>query len=111
MPSPQQVPVVVDLDDFRSPGVSVFAGRERGIKVRRDAGLDEFDKQGTQVVVRVPDDVITIASSFFLGMFGASIRQHGEERFRELYSFEGIDLEPVIRDAIREALETDSPLS
>lgn len=103
--------IIINLDDHRSHKSLVFAGRERGEAVRKATRLEEIDDSGAKVTIVVPDDVISIASSFFLGMFGPSIRRLGEKEFRARYNFQGIDLDRVIEDGIREALETDNPLS
>ncbi|MGH8546153.1 MAG: hypothetical protein ACREX3_21530, partial [Gammaproteobacteria bacterium] len=100
---------VVDLSAYRSSGVRVFAGRERGKKVRTAAALDRLDHQPDSVEVRIPDDVFSVNSSFFLGMFGRSIRTLGEDRFREKYEFVGKDIARVIEDGIKEALRSKSP--
>ena len=102
--------VKVDLDNYRSPGGRVFAGRDRGRRARKRAKLDEHDGQGRQVEVHVPEDTFSVTSSFFLAMFGPSIRRHGKERFRKLYSFTGWDATKVVDHGIREALDRKSPL-
>lgn len=100
---------VIDLSEFRTEGVLVFAGRDRGMDVRRKAGLDDVDKQERCVEVRIPDDTFSLTSSFFLGLFGDSVRMLGEELFRQRYTFVGLAIREVLDDGIREALRTDSP--
>lgn len=102
---------VVDLDEYRTPGGRVFSGRDRGEMVRKAARLDELDLEDSTIRVVVPDDVFSVNSSFFLEMFGPSIRRLGEEEFRRRYQFEGPNLDRVMRDGIREALLKISPLS
>jgi hypothetical protein len=101
---------VIDLDQYRTPGIRVYAGRERGARVRADALLDQFDKDGEEVTVKIPEDSFSVNSSFFLGMFGPSIRLLKEEKFRERYKFEGKNIARVINECIKEALRTGSPL-
>src|SRR5262245_4979689 len=100
----------ITLDDYRSRGGKVFAGRERGEKVRHAAQLSALDEQDVRVSVFVPDDVFSVNSSFFLGMFGESVRRLGEEGFRAHYRFEGKDISDTVEDGIREALASVSPL-
>ncbi len=88
----------------------VFAGRDRGRAVRNAAQLDAVDQADATVEVRVPDDVYSINSSFFLGMFGKSVRNLGAEEFRRRYHFVGEDLHEFVEEGIREALDTSSPL-
>jgi hypothetical protein len=95
---------VIDLDDFRSPGVRVFAGRDRGTLVRRDAKLNQLDRTDDPVVVCVPDDTFSISSSFFLALFGESIRRHGAEGFLRKYLFVGADISETVNRGIQAAL-------
>jgi hypothetical protein len=104
------MPRVVDLAAYNTPGIRVFAGRDRGEAARAAAKLAEADAAGDTVEVRIPDDVFSINSSFFLGMFGNSIRGLGEAEFRKRYSFVGRPVDMVLEDTIREALRTASPL-
>ena len=101
----------VSLADYNTPGIKVFAGRDRGEAARKAAGLDALDSAGEFVEVIIPDDVFSINSSFFLGMFGNSIRTLGEMDFRQRYSFTGRPVALVLEDTIREALRTTSPFS
>ncbi len=101
---------VIDLARFRSPEVRVFAGRERGEAVRQEARLDDLDSSGEMVEVKIPEDVFSVNSSFFLAMFGPSIRTLGAQEFRRRYQFSGRDVTRVMEAAINEATQTTSPL-
>ena len=81
--------IVVDFEDFRSDGASVFLGRERGSLCREAANLDEHDRTGSVVEIHIPDDVYHISSGFFYEMFGPSVRKHGVMDFSRRYSFHG----------------------
>ncbi|MGH7584002.1 MAG: hypothetical protein ACREL5_12330 [Gemmatimonadales bacterium] len=100
----------IDLAHYNSSGIRVYAGRDRGEAVRAKAKLDEADDSPDTVEVKVPDDIFSITSSFFLGMFGKSIRKLGESEFRQRYRFTGPSIGEVVEDAIHEALRTSSPL-
>lgn len=105
----QTVAKVIDLEKFRSPGVTLLAGREKGKKVRANLQLDALDQKETTVMVKVPDDVF-LASSFFLGMFGPSVRNLGREGFTVRYLFEGANVDLILEDGISEALKYGSAL-
>ncbi len=79
---------ILNLDDFRSPGVRVFSGRDRGFLIRIAAKLDEADTAGVNVLVKIPRDTYSIDSGFFLALFGPSIRSLGREEFCQRYRFE-----------------------
>lgn len=104
------MPKHIDLDKYRSKASRVFAGRSRGEAVRTAAKLDDIDRTEEIVEVHVPEDTFSVNSSFFLGMFGGSIRTLGEDKFREKYRFVGKDVSRVFEDGVKEALRTGSPL-
>ena len=102
---------VIDLDDHRDSDVPVLSGRGRGEAVRKSTRLDSIDETEEKIVVRIPEDVYVVASSFLLGLLGPSIRKLEENRFRSRFRFEGGVNEAALSYAIREALRSESPLS
>jgi hypothetical protein len=102
----------VDLNKARTnKDAKVFAGRERGKHWRSEFRLDELDSANDSVRVVIPADVIAVNISFFLSMFGKSVRSLGKEGFREHYEFEcNEDLLPLIRLGIDQAVKTSSAL-
>lgn len=100
---------VVDLDRHRTKGVRVFSGRARGLEVRKKEDLDSRDEDEQQVTVRIPDDTFAVTSSFFLGLFGPSIKRLGEDGFHAKYHFEGPGAEEVA-DLVRYAARAVNPL-
>src|SRR5690349_6207321 len=102
---------VIDLATFATKGVGILAGRERGALARRHLKLDDADRTGAELEVRIPDAIISVNSSFFLGLFGESVRGLGETEFRRRYLFTGgPDAEAIQDEGIRKALRTASPL-
>lgn len=100
----------INLADYHTHGVRVISGRGRGEKVRQAAELDKLDAQlGTRpdshVTVVVPDSVVYVASSFYLGLFGPSIRRFDADGFRRRYRFEGPYSEENLKDSIKEAID------
>ena len=102
--------MIIELGEYRTQGTLVFAGRARGKQVRARVGLDEADQRGELVEIRIPEDIFSITSSFFLGMFGPSIQKLGKEQFVKQYTFVGKNIDQIIDDAVHEALRTGSPL-
>lgn len=75
------------LIDFNNLGMPVFTGRARGQESRKRLGLDNLPAEEV-VDVRIPEDVYTITSSYFLGLFGPSVRSAGSrEKFLERFKF------------------------
>lgn len=71
---------VIDLEEARtSRQAKVFSGRERGRYWRQQFGLDQLDLSNEEILVRIPQDVFSINLSFFLSLFGESVRRLGKE--------------------------------
>ena len=95
-----------------STDVRVFAGRDRGKYWRNEFRLDDLDQNVDAIDVMIPSDISAINISFFLSMFGKSVRALGKERFREHYRFHcAPDLLPLIELGIDQAVKTSSALS
>jgi hypothetical protein len=106
------MPTRIDLAEFRKPATArVFSGRPRGEAVRLAANLPRLETAGETFEIHIPDNVIGITASFFLGMFGDSIQALGEDQFRARYRFTGKDVSMVIDDGIKDALKSTSALS
>lgn len=103
----------VDLAKARtSKDAKVFAGRERGKHWRVEFHLDNLDQSAEEVEVMIPEDIVAVNISFFLSMFGKSVRSLGKERFREHYKFHcNPDLLPLIDLGIDQAVKTSSALT
>lgn len=101
---------IIDLEKCATKGVGVLAGRGRGEAIRLQEDLDDSDRNRTSVEVIVPSFIYSINSSFFLGLFGDSIRNLGEDEFNRLFTFRGRDITQFVQDGIRQALRTTSPL-
>lgn len=78
-------PLKIDFASFNS---RVLVGRPRGEMAREKYRLDSIDEVGRQVEVSIPDNIYSVNSSFFLGLFGKSIINAGSrESFFDRYHF------------------------
>jgi hypothetical protein len=94
---------VIDLNEARSSAeAKVFSGRMRGRHWRKQFRLDRLDRETGSVVVKIPADVFSVNMSFFLGLFGESVRTLGVEAFFSKYEFE---CDPVLIPSIRQGAE------
>mgnify|MGYP000426182991 CR=1 FL=1 len=76
---------IIDFSKYNGP---VYSGRARGERARIQANLDVLDKSVEKIEISVPDDTLTVTSSFFLGMFGPSvIRSGSREAFEKRFNF------------------------
>jgi len=94
----------IDLGNYQDKDVRVFAGRDRGATARKATGLDDHDKRDELVEVHIPPETFAMNSSYFLAMFGQSIRTLGAEGFRRKYRFTGRDIKETIESGIKDAL-------
>ena len=98
--------------NFKNLGGPVYVGRPRGEKAREKLKLDEIDKSQKCVDVIVPDDTYSINSSFFLGLFGNSIRIAGSrDAFLKKYHFVCKEMfNDTIEKGIQRALQEKTPI-
>jgi len=68
-----------------SPEILVYTGRSRGRDDRKRFNVAALDRSEDLVEVVVPDSVYTMTSSYFLELFGESIRSLGREGFLRKY--------------------------
>lgn len=85
---------VIDLSSVSGP---VYSGRDRGEALREKYRIDALDA-AENVDVVIPDSIWTVSSSFFLGMFGPSVRKCGSvDTFEKKYRFKAPDfLRPLL---------------
>lgn len=101
----------IDLNKFHQSGNIVMSGRPKGEQIRSELNLDRLDADPEAVEVDVPEEVVSLNNSFFLGLFGPSVRNLGEGQFRSHYKFRCAP--PIVKDidsGIHESLKTSNPL-
>jgi hypothetical protein len=101
----------IDLSKYAGPDVILLSGRPMGEEIRRKLQVDNMDSCNDLVQVKVPQSIVSLNSSFFLGLFAPSIQTLGESRFRAKYVFECRSV--VLKDidsGIRQALNIANPL-
>lgn len=98
--------------NFGDLGMPVFTGRMRGQEARRRLKLDSI-KDDDIVEVVIPQETYAVTSSYFLGLFGPSVRSLGLERFQQVFQFKVPDfLKEQLSDWIVRAFrETNDLLS
>lgn len=102
----------IDLAQFKTEGAWVFSGRPRGTKIRERVNVDAIDQTDEATEVQIPTEILGINPSFFLGLFGPSVRKFGREGFESKYHFKCNPLVLLdIEDGINQALKETNPLS
>lgn len=80
---------MIDLRKYTSDGkIRNLSGKDRGLDVRREFGMQELDHDESVVKVYIPEYVYAISTSFFCGMFGDSYEILGREGLLSKYSFD-----------------------
>ena len=79
----------IDLNLVTDNGkVTNLSGKERGLAARELFKIDTLDNSKEPISVITPNTLITIAPSYFLGIFGESVvKLGGKEQFLEKYKF------------------------
>ena len=87
--------VTVDLSQVAGP---VYSGRDRGVALRQRYQLDTAEDTADQIKVVIPESAYTVSSSFFLGLFGPSVRKCGSiDRFERKFLFSAPEfLKPIL---------------
>ncbi|MCI8498930.1 MAG: hypothetical protein HFG33_06040 [Bacilli bacterium] len=106
--------IIINLIEGIPNSKKIFAisGRDLGFKQRKYHKLDELEENNDIIEVKIADNIIFLSSSFFLGMFGDSVRKCGsKEKFKEKFIFKtNGQIESNIEDGINDALKNINPL-
>lgn len=106
--------VTINLLDGIKDANKIFAisGRDLGIKQRKHHKLNELEDNNEKIIVKIPSNIYFLSSSFFLGMFGESVRKcKTKEHFKEKFEFEtNGKIDSNIEDGINDALKNINPL-
>lgn len=84
----------------------VISGRNLGEDQRKKFHMDAKDKDSNNYIITIPNNIISVNSSFFLGAFGKSVRNFkSKEKFLEKYEFNCNENALItINDGINDAL-------
>ncbi len=79
----------INLDRFLNPNENILTGREQGELSRKIIGLDSLDsdKNIEQIVFIVPENLIAITPSFYLGLLFKSFKKLELQNFQSRYKF------------------------
>lgn len=93
-----------DIREYIKKGSKVLSGREEGKELRKKLNLSFEDLNDETLTIEIKD-IYAVNPSFFLGCWGESVRNLGEEGFRRKYKFECSEiLRNNIERGIRRAL-------
>lgn len=101
--------ITIDLGKYRSVDKQtkykskVFTGRDRGIDVRNESGIDKLEADNEKIIISVPEDIYSINPSFFEELFKNVVKKLGREGFSakfKLISKGDYDFQEELMEAI-----------
>ena len=105
----------IKMNEFLSEmdSMIVISGRNLGYDIRKKIGLDKIDEDGNNYDFIFPENIISISTSFFLGLFGNSVRKFkNKQDFQTKYNIMGnSNLDRNVSDGIVDALNDVDGLS
>lgn len=103
--------IIIDMKDYVG-NKKIISGRKNGAETRKKVKLEELEENNDNIKVTVPMDVLSFNSSYFLGMFGKSVRKYGsKEGFLKKYQFVCNEIVKInINDGIMDALNNNNAL-
>ena len=107
---------IINLENYdknKMKNLIVLSGRELGDNIRKRFKFDDLDNDANKYEIVFPENIISISTSFFLALFGESVRKCGsKEKFEEKYLFNvNSSLKSNINDGITDALNNVDGLS
>lgn len=99
----------INLNDYRIPGSRIFFGRKKGEEVRIASKIDEKIKSNDEIIIQIPDDILSVNPSFLEEFLRNAVRALPKDEFFKKIHFENNsyykidkDLEEVIDRITRE---------
>lgn len=104
---------IIKFNKSQVQNMLVLSGRTIGYDMRKYFKLDDLDNNNETYEVIFPDNILSISTSFFLALFGDSVRTLGDkEKFKSKYIIKcNSNLDLNINDGINDALNNVDGLS
>lgn len=96
---------ILDLKDYIHNEANIYSGRNQGKEARVKLKIEEKDTDEHTYNVQLNRRCILFASSFFLGVFGDSVRKLTPTQFKKKYVFDLGMFPSEIADRIKEDIE------
>lgn len=100
---------LIYLEQYVAANSIILSGRDKGINLRDKLKLDELEEQFDFIEISVPPRIVSLNSSYFLGLFTKSIKKYdGRDGFLNKYKFKcdkyiEKDIEKGIHEALKES--------
>ncbi|MDH5368463.1 MAG: hypothetical protein OEW99_00445 [Gammaproteobacteria bacterium] len=98
--------------NFSDLGGPAYIGREKGKNARKKLNIDMLEDGDNTFIIIIPDDTYSINSSYFLGLFGESVKKSASiDAFFNKFDFKMPERMIVkIQDYVSRALHEGGPL-
>ena len=77
----------INIEEFISNDSKVLNGRKLGVEIFERTNFKEAFTNQSTIEICIPDRIISLGTTFFLGLFGEVIREYGEKVFSEKVFF------------------------
>lgn len=97
----------IDLSEFTNPQETALVGRINGEKLleefqKKNIIFNQLEKENDKIHIKIPENIITINKSFFLGWLETRVQELGKNGFIKIYDFETT---PHIKEKISEHID------
>ena len=84
---------IINLNDFLHPKETALVGRDNGENVfksleTKQLSFQELETQYDKIIIQIPDRIVSINKSYFLGLFETVIERLKKDGFCAKYSFQ-----------------------
>lgn len=75
------------LEDFVNKNDLILYGRNNGISLRQKMNLNHLEDKYENIKIVIPENICSINSSFFIGLFKEFIKNNSISKFETKYTF------------------------
>ena len=87
---------LINLNDVLHEKETALVGRENGEEtltklIKKGNNLEEIENHFNQIIIKIPERIVSMNKSYFLGLFELSVERLGKEGFENKYIFQTSD--------------------
>lgn len=88
----------INLNDYRKSGSYLFSNRFRGEEVRKLSEIDKIEPNYDNIIINIPDDILSVNPSFLEPFIKNVVLKLGEEGFRKKFTFKNNGIYKIDKD-------------
>jgi hypothetical protein len=99
----------IKLDEVLHPRETALVGRENGEEtldklIKTGNNFENLEKNNDKIIIKIPERIISVNKSYFLGLFELAIDRLGKDEFENKYDFDTTDyIKSKIKNHIKAA--------